>query len=654
MLDDMFIDLPEEETAGPCPKGKTWDPITKQCIDLLPEVKIYSPEVLIQYGSTSEGANMVAKDKGLKLYDANTQWISERQKEMDELDIKYAKNIFTQLNRVPTVDNKQISLAELSTAMSDVKKRKAIMDQALKLNEDPTLDADTRWSLIENHIKSTFLAGEILEGTKRMNEDMAKAASAVDAINGGSDTWISTLGGRNHAALLFRSNGTLKTKAEYERDLKAAHAAFVGKGIEQWEKEHPMPENAPMYIQRSDMPNPMATYGRQFVKDKNGKIIELDSRPKAINSMEGWWQARGLQGSILGNTFNNFTYKNVKETKNVKAYPSYETVYNAVIAQYNSGYNPVNLGPNSPRKLSADIEGKFKGNKGGMFHSAKMSVDFDFSNSSVKADEITTNNQTGEVTTQRKTILRTGPQSLIELLKVAGSDADKVIVVTGGVSTSIPRSSDSNGNAIVKALIDEVISKHDKDSKLIPRGSITFQGIVGADDKYHAYHVKMDRRFWSHRQFTGKGKVAYDDNKDKPDSELIDEGFTIYVPAELSSKKIKSLGGMYKKASEISAVEGLFTWKNEIPIDIPEAGKIHLIKDEKTGDIIMNSYHLHLNRQGKYDTVPIPAQTKTFKADAATDLDRIIKDNMEIFKQIFMFNQQAKQSLATPGKVGNE
>jgi hypothetical protein len=646
MFDDMFIDLPEQEAeaAGPCPKGKTWDPVSKRCVDQLPEVKIYEPEVTIQYGTTSKGANMATEDKGLKLYDANRQWISERQKEVDELDIQYAKQIFTKLNRLPLINNKQVSLSELSTAMSDSKKRQQIMDQALKLGEDPTLDPETRWSLIENHIKSTFLAGEMLEGNRRINEDMLKAARVVDAANAGAYT--TSLGGRNHASLLFRSNGTLKTKDEYDKDLNAARAAFIAKGIEQWEKENPYPQYGPTYIQRTDMPNPMRG---SFYTDEKGRIRELDPRPKAIHSQEGWIQGRDMQYKILANTFNGFKYKDEKMD------PSYENVYNSILTHYNSGYDPTNLGPNSPRKLSADIEGKFKGNKGGMLHSATMSVDFDFSKSSIKADKVIENTQTGEVNLQRGvTVLRTGAQSFIDLLKVSSTNPDKVIISAGGVSESVPSSSDSKGKSIIQALVDEVISKHDKGSKLIPRGSITFQGITGGDEKYHAYHVKMDRRFWGHRQFSGKGKVAHDDDNDKADDELINEGFTIYVPADLSSRKIKSLGGMYKKASTVSAAEGLLTWKNEVPIEVPESGKIHLIKDEKTGEITINSYLLNLNRQGRYDTTFLPTQSKVFKADAAIDLDAIIQRNMEIFKQNYMLNQQKKQTLASPGKIGNE
>ena len=644
MFDDMFLDLPEmsEENTGP------GDPPTKKkpAKQESAPINLYTPQVQIQYGTTSPGANMSAPDKGVPLSDANSQWLSGLQKRMDDNDLEYATTLFTTLNTLPLINNKPVQLSELSTVMADPQKRKLIMQQADKLDDNPELDPDTKWNMIENHYKNVMLSGLVLEGNKRFDEDLYSAAVVRDAQKEGTPFTFSSL---------FDNKKKFISEQQWEINQ-------VNKLTEDYNNKvlsYNIRNYKPSALEQSFYAAQRQETGLRSVGSNQALVpINLPGSKLNFNRLKQQQVDRALEDLQMKNAsvLDPFTAKNYKSS------PFYDQVKGlygkyreAVYDQYNRSYDPNNLGPKSPRKLRADIEGKFSGNKGGEYHSPLMTMNFDFNSPFVIADEIVENNETGEVSLKRGSqIMDEGVKEIASLLKLAQGQPNDVIIDMGGVKEEIPGKSWSRGQEAVQSIITELMSNHKKGNALIPKGSITFQGIVGGEDKYHAYHIKMAPTFFGNKKFAGKGKLGKEDNGEEPNAELINNGFTIYVPSEVSSKNM-GFAKKYKSATTISPAEGILNWANEVPIEIPEGGKIHLVKDAKTGEITMNSYGVMLNPNTKaYDTVRIKSENNKFGTDAATDLDAIIKRNMEIIKSVWFSNQKQKALLSTPGQIGNQ
>lgn len=647
MFDDMFLDLPEmsEQNSGP------GDPPTKKKPAKQQEpapINLYSPQVQIQYGTNSPGANMPAPDKGVPLSDANSQWLSGLQKRMDENDLEYATTLFTTLNTLPLINNKPIQLSELSTVMADPQKKKLIMQQADVLDDNPELDPDTKWKMIENHYKNVMLSGLVLEGNKRFNEDLYGAAVVRDAQKEGTPFTFSSL---------FDNKKQFISEQQWEINQ-------VNKLTEDYNNK------VISYNVRNYKPSSITQMFYDARRKEKGfrSLLDEGSKPMVpVNLPGSRLNFNKFKQDQLANATDELLYKNAKLQDPVTAsnykssyfYDQVKGLYNkyrqAVYDQYNRSYDPNNLGPKSPRKLRADIEGKFSGNKGGEYHSPLMTMNFDFNNPFVIADEIEENKETGEVTLKRGSqVMDEGVKEVANLFKLAQSQPNDVIIDVGGVKEEVPGESWSRGQEAIQSVITELMTNHKKGNALIPKGSITFQGIVGGEDKYHAYHVKLAPTFFGNRKFSGKDKLGKVDGGDEPNTELINNGFTIYVPSEVSSKNM-TFAKKYKSATTISPAEGMLNWANEIPIEIPEGGKIHLIKDAKTGEITMNSYGVMLNPNTRsFDTIRIKSENNKFGADAGTDLDAVIKRNMEIIKSVWFTNQKQKALLATPGQIGNQ
>lgn len=664
----MFFENPDfEEGAGEDPPKKQ-----KAASDSAPPLKIYTPQAQIQYGSNAPGANMPSKDKGMKLLDANRAWLSDIEGRMTKNDIEYATSLFSTLNSLPLIDNKPVQLSDLSTVMSDPKKRKMVMDQAAKLEENPELDIDTKWNIIENHYKNLMLSGLLLEGNKRIDEDVRKAANILNQkqIHTGKD-------GKNAKGTpdfdytsLFKGD---KFISESEWELNQ-----VNKMIED--------QNNRILSARMQTAKPsslMQSFYRQQHQDKygwadnsqSGAITPINLPGSKINYNK--LKEQQLQQAITAMTADGpilqpVTAKNYKSSSFYNQVKGRYNIYkDKVYEQYNANYDPTTMGPNSPRKLSADIEGKFSNNKGGEIHSPIITMNFDFNKPFIKSDMVNVDDETGQVTIGKDVdVMDEGVKDVVGLFKIALNKPKEVIIGLGGIKDKVPSESWNRGEEAIKAVITQT-SNYKLGNKKIPNGTLTFQGIVGGEQKYHAYNVKLNPMFFGSSPFQGKGKIGKLDNSDEPNKDLIDNGFTIYLPVELSGTKVglgvKNSDGsyadnvtlstpkLYKKASTITPVEGLFNWKNEIPIDIPEGGKIHLIKDGKTGEITMKSYLVSLNTETQaMDTTPVNIAYNKFGADAATDLDAIVNDNLKVIKRNWYINQKKKELLSTPGKVGNE
>ncbi len=646
MLDNIFMDpFAEDQDIQTDPPG------SKKKTEQKPQgppINLYTPQVNIQYGTTSPGANMSAEDKNVPLYETNINWLSTMVKKMDENDLEYAKTLFTVLNTLPTIDNKPVSLSELSTVMADPKKSKAIMDQAYKLDDNPELDPETKWSLIENHYKNVMLGSLVMEGNNRISEDLYQAAKIRDAKKENIYfKYTSLFDGKKQ--FISESQWELKQVQKLTEDYNNEVLAY---NIRNYKPSSVMQAFYKAKRQEAGIPESISAQESKPMVPINLPNSRLNfNKFKQDQLQEAQKQLQYGAGVLEIPTAQNYT----KGPFYGKVKGMYGKAIQAVRDQYNSNYDPANLGPNSPRKLRADVEGKFTGNKGGEFHSPIMTMGFDFNNPFVIADEIVEDKNTGEVKLNRNSqIMDEGVKEAAGLFKYVQTSPTNVIYNVGAVQESVPSDSWERGPEAVQAIITELMANHKKGNKLIPRGSITFQGIVQGEEKYHAYHVKMDPNFFGHRNFSGKGKIGKTDD-DEPNKELINNGFTVYIPADESVKNL-GMGKKYKSASTISPAEGMMNWKNEVDINIEEGGRLRMIKDPKTGEITMDSYGVILNPNTRSfsDTIRINLQNNKFGADGATDLDAILKRNLEVIKLNWFNNQKQKRLLSTPGSIGGQ
>jgi hypothetical protein len=314
---------------------------------------------------------------------------------------------------------------------------------------------------------------------------------------------------------------------------------------------------------------------------------------------------------------------------------------NDYINQMNSLYSPkfydkylaevVNF-YNDPKGGSSDFvataENKFKQNKGGEKQTIEQSFSFDFNEPKLEMYDEETGEYFYKVKPEIKEFSR-----INKLLN--GPDAGRMIINMGGVSES-PEENNLEKQAILGLMSSALQDAVDKNTRKKPYGDITFQGIVaGGELDYHAYHIKFKENYLNQNKFKGTEKEP---KLTKKYPKLLSEGFTIYIPSEISSKKT-STGKTYRKASTLSTVEMLLNTTNNIDINIPKGGNLHLRKDDETGQITASGYVVDYNPDlARYDTTRL--QSETFPFDAATDIDAIVIDDYlkGLFKDKYYFN----------------
>ena len=308
----------------------------------------------------------------------------------------------------------------------------------------------------------------------------------------------------------------------------------------------------------------------------------------------------------------------------------------------------------SARKLSADIQGMFQGNKGGMTHGTSMTLPFDFSKAVKMVDEFVEDPQTRRtVLNQNVQKVDEGVNEIVQLLSYSMENKDNVIIGLGGIKDKVPSESWTRGIEAMQIIAQHADAGHKKGG-LIPKGTIQFQGIVGGEDKYHAYHVKMDPAFFGHKEFAGKGKIGkMDDDNTEKNTELIDNGFTIYVPAEASSSKLP-FGQYHKSSSAITPAEALINQNVPLDVNVPESGRFTFTRTGANSDSLsLNTYEVIFNPQTRrMDT--LRNNVGTIPINRSVDIQRLYKDQLEVLKSNWFRNQKIKQILGVPGQIVNQ
>jgi hypothetical protein len=606
--EDLYSQEPVIENAVETPTVETAPVVIEpQVVDGDPVPKTAKP-----VSGKSAGATMETDDKAEPLFDINTKYIKSLYDKKDSYDIDFVKNTFTALNTLPVINGKAIPLSELATTSLNSKNRKAILEQAIALQDNPELDPEVKWSLIENHNKTIMLNGLITSAEKKFNSGLMTAATMLDEKVKNTNKPYSTI---------FGDDGQILSKADYKAKIYKIYADRKA----QYLKDNPREATFDAWGQptqwiRTDMPN--YNYGSLVPDEKTGKLKMMDLRPKLEGTTEGWDMHESMSA--------------VSDSRAIqKRIDGYDDIVKAIQTQYSKATNMQGIS-----KLSADIQGKFAGNKGGEEQARPIEVSFNMGNAkeSYKDDK-------GQTKNRYKAEVR----ELANVMNLVDKDPGELIYSFGGVSGEIPDLDDATNKKvkmIFNMMKDDMSIKHRSGSSSIPAGAIKFQAITGGDKKYHAYTIRLNSNYIQSSKFSGSESTPgpIRDSDGKINQDLINDGITIYVPAKVSAKAT-NFGRTNSKASKVSYAEGLLQWNNEVMLDYPSAGRIHIVKDDHTGTITIGGFKVQLNpNSGKYDTTFVK-ELNTIPIDQATDLDEIIEKNISSIKERFFFNSYMQKEL---------
>jgi hypothetical protein len=569
------------------------------------------PKTAKPVAGKTPGATMETADKQEPLYDINTKYIKSLYDKKDSYDVDFVKNTFSSLNVLPVINGKAVPLSELATTVMNPKHRQSIIEQANALQDNPELDPEVRWGLIENHNKTIMLSGLITSAEKKLSSGMMTAATMLDEKSKSTSKTYSSI---------FGNDGQILSKAQYAAKISKMFADRQAEYIKNNPREATFNfRGDPTEWIRTDMPNPMQ--GRFYTDPATGKTTELDTRPKLQGTTEGWDMS-----------MNAMRVSNAKE-KN-KRIEGYDDIIEAIKTQYSKATNMQGIS-----KLSADIEGKFAGNKGGEQQARPIEISFNMGNAkeSYKDDK-------GQTAKRFKSEVR----ELANIINLVDKDPGELIYSLGGVSDEVPDLDEATAKKvkmIFNMIKDDMSVTHRKGSSSIPAGAIKFQSITGGDNKYHAYTIRLNSNYIQTSKFSGSegspGPIR--NSEGKVNEDLINDGITIYVPAKVSAKAT-NFGKSNNKSSKVSFAEGLLQWNNEVMLDYPSAGRIHIVKDNQTNTITIGGFEVAINEAGKYDT-SFYKNYNTIPIDQATDLDQIIEDRVNVMKSKFFNNNYIQREL---------
>lgn len=611
MLDELFQnmqnpqmyqqeDMDSEQSSNGEPKDSVGNKIitTQQTTQPPTYVSTYSPIMkswMPIESAKSPGLTKEAPGKHTGFFNLNNEFMFGLERQIAEKDANFIYKVFSALNKKPIVAGKEIELSEIGKTMENPQFRKSLMTDALELETDPSLNIQVKFELNKSHATNLIRNGELAHSRSIFKKEMIAVANWADLQPAFKES-------HGFFTSLIDENGHIRNKETYNNLIRKN----AKDKIAVWEKENPFPKDGPVNWQRTDMPNPMQ---RGVYRDpRTGKMVMIDSRPKMINSQEGWYINRA---SVQEGITNDLLTKG-----------KYEDVKNNFLKAYDLDESPVT-------KLRTIFETRFGPSKGGEIQGTLGTIDFD--------------------TTPEKTA-KPEFNELFNLMNIANSSEitnNGVIVSFGDKTGELPKSGLSpNIKTVLKAIYEDMQSSQDrrKDAKsLLPKGQLTFSSIVAGGEPYYAYNIKFHGDYINTKRFVGtaekQGPAGADNNP-----ELLTDGITIYVPKTAALNQMHDEHGQKmgvvsrlaldnERATQVSAIEGLFTVKNDIQIRIPNGGQLNLTRDPATEDTKVAGWNVVLNpNTGRMDTVHIPLQLVPL--DRSTDLDWIVDD---FFQNAFMF-----------------
>jgi len=537
-------------------------------------------------GLTNPGGTVVDKKK--PVYDVNRGFVQERAGLYTKNLTDFVQTAFQVSNTLPKVNGKTIQSIDQLPALIE-KHGDDLYKQAKSVLSNPDLTDEDAERLVVRQKLVDDSFGQLAQANKVINEDMLNSAKTLETKTKNREKGKSD----GYYTILFTSDGRLKGKTQAEKDLQAAKQKYIAEGMKAWREANPPPQNAPLFWQRTDMPNPMAG---KVVKDPvTGKMVQLDPRPKMINSQEGYAAAEAMQLEILNNKFRDWNY---------------DKAYKEVTTEYNDN--------TKTRKIQAAQENIFKDNAGGA-KTVMQKAEFRFDIDRALTDDMKDRNP--------------DLVNAIEFLETVSAGDASIRFAQGTLSSNtaaVPKESDEASMKMLQVALEQFkVGMLDQNRKKGAdnrfAGSISFVPLAGGDEKYHAYHIKFNQGFFKDHLGTEKNPgVAR--NSEGINHKFITDGITVFVPKEASQKL--TIGRESTKGTRISPVESMIALSpdNSFSRKIDDGMEYKITLDKKTGKYILSGNAVLYNPStAKMDTLNINDLGFQSSYDLTVDIDEIEK-----------------------------
>jgi len=589
---------------------------------------LYHPTFTADEKARAKGATVEAPDKNIPLFDLNTGYLTNITNAINEKNLDYITTAFTTVGKLPVINGKEVQIGEISIYMKDPKNQKFLMDEASKIETDPNIDIDTKIKLINNSIDAINYSGILAAQSKKFWKSVSDQAIATDIKNNSNYD-------RGHQFLIKDDLTGFMSPDEYAVKFINNQNKIFNEAID---------------AAKSNLAN-------RTVSNNINRISNIQGREASESTAAGIFYRSplgpaGLPSGIRSAATTNaippvdwdkivsqYEYRPDVTLKNIKKNPQ----YNYVLEIYNRNKQRIINDYNNPKsnyayKLKADLEGKFKDNKGGERQYINGTISFDMA-----APNMAYN---------KKIIRSPEVKDLLALdgiiaAQLGNNPTSQVIdngikIAAGGIDGSDPKDISSVPEELqnlFRLVHEDLYTGHGKGSTLLPKGTITFQAASSGKEDYHAYNIKFNPTYLSHEKFTSKN------NKEilKTYPEILKDGITIYIPKNISSR-VTRLGNNALESSETSSTEGLFSIMNKVDYYIPGAGYTSLQLDKNSGQIVQSGWVGVMNgNTNSLDTFPMPVMRYPY--NQAIVLDSLLGDWKKNIFNLLRENDSVKTAI---------
>lgn len=319
----------------------------------------------------------------------------------------------------------------------------------------------------------------------------------------------------------------------------------------------------------------------------------------------------------------------------------YAAMKEKIIEQYNRSDNT------AVYKIKAELENKFKTNKGGEIQTEGISMDFNWSSPYKDKNK------------KKSGGMKQGVNEMGTVMNYVLYDNGETIYSYGGLRKKdigkylVPEKDENVSNdikALTKGIVDDIraaeqyIIKGKKGSMVLPQGTLTFtrKCFDKNGNEYHAYNIKLNSNYLNKRKYKGT-----QDNPGisttHPELAAEDGGFTVFVPAKYTTKTSR-VAIETTKADVLSNTEINLALNGKSESYFEGAGKINLTQNNENNTITLDGHYVNFRpSKNAYDTVRIDPQT--FNMDQFTDIDRVVEQKIGIIKNYYFNNEKLKREL---------
>lgn len=546
--------------------------------------------------------------KQLSLYKVNSKYINDLNTKIAESNLNYATEIFQTVNQLPIVNGKQVQLSELSEIFYKESNKKAageILLQAAELLDNPTfLDNGRSFQLSVDSLNAAKLIEMRNSLENRFNQNLRSVAPQADAAV--KDPIAKQFG---YHQLLFDANGQMRTPEEYKKALQTKLKELLAKSEENYPfSEPPLQQSLPA------AQSLLSPYAKQYLSGRPASDLDVQSGAAQQRKDAGMQQYLTVvsKRQKLKDFVNDMNFDRAKRSF-LKIYDSEKSgaIY-----------------------LGAEVEGRWTNQKGGEEQAlVSEPIVFNYGKTTIPQESLFYKDpETGRFkanpnVTEFHTLMRLATK------RDENPALEGIRFGLGGVKKSVPGEMSSSDYQDFKTFLlgiaadlkkpGETFKDLQKRSSKV-RGEIYFQSKVGGDNKYHAFTIKFDPAYLLQKKFSGGTEEA--PNFIKKNQNVLSEGFTIYIPAEISSANT-NYGIKKKAANYISEAEALLNLNDDLSLGISNAGVIRITKNKGLDSITVGGYLVGLNPDTfKYDTADF--ENRKFSYDQAINIDEYITNDL--------------------------